>query len=93
MMKITMTNKSSKQSVNVYPRSKPEMFFHQKAYRISYSTFRRIVKTLCPKPSDSLFGINDRNENYRLVKRDYNYRSYNDASEYYIVCLKDEEKE
>ncbi len=92
-MKITLTNNSSKQSVDVYPRGEPEIFFNQKAFKISYSTFRRIVKTLCPKPTDSVFGINDKNENYRLVKWDYNYRSHNDASEYYIVCLKNNEPE
>ncbi len=87
-MKITLTNHSSKQSVNVYPRGETVQFFNRRAYRISYSTFKRIVKRLCPKPTDSFFGINDKNDNYRLIKWDYNYRGHNDASEYYIEVLK-----
>lgn len=86
-MKIILSNSSSKKMCTVYPTGEPVQFFQRKAYKISVSTFRRIVKTLCPKPTDDLFGINDKNDNYRVIKWDYNFRGHGDQSEYYIEVL------
>lgn len=86
-MKIVLTNATSGLNCAVYPKGEPVQFFQRKAYRISYAQFRRIVKTLCPKPSDDLFGINHKDSRYRVIKWEYNYRAHNDASEYYIEIL------
>ena len=87
-MKIILSNASSKRMCTVYARGEPVQFFHRKAYKISYSTYKRIKSVLCPKPSDELFGITYKDENYKVTKWDYNYRGHNDASEYYIEVLK-----
>jgi hypothetical protein len=90
-MKIVLSNATSGKMCTVYPRGEPVQFFNRKAYKISYKVFTRIVKTLCPKPTDDLFGINHKDANYRVIKWDYNFRGHGDASEYYIEILNNEE--
>jgi hypothetical protein len=87
-MKLILTNASSKQSCAVYPRGETVQFFQRRAYKISESTFKRIIKKLCPKPTDDLFSPTYKDENYRLIKWDYNFRGHGDQSEYYVEVLK-----
>lgn len=86
-MKIVLSNATSGKMCTVYTRGEPESYYHQQAYRISRHVFRRIVKTLCPKPTDGVHGITHKDTKFRLVEDRYNYRGYNDGKQYYIVLL------
>jgi hypothetical protein len=86
-MKITLTNNFHNSSSVVHLINEPEQFFNRKAYKISVTTFKRIISDLCGI-SGCTCGDTRGDENYRLIKWDYNFRGHGDAIEYFIEVLK-----
>jgi len=84
-MKVALTNHIHHKSINVILPDEPIKFYHRSVYPISRRTFKRIIDSVCGK-IDCTCSISTA-INFKLIADEYNYRSHNDAIDYYIELI------